>query len=218
MKDQKKGTYFILPIILWLLFIGYTVLVLTVDRQPIGPQNSVVGLAGINAYFQKLCGSSTAWYEITSLIGKLSFLVVGLFAVLGIGQCIARRSVRKVNGDILLMGALYVLLGGAYVLFEKWIVNYRPMLVDQVLEASYPSSHTMLTCTIMGAAVVWICRNVGNRRAKVIQCAFMLLMMIAMAVGRLLSGVHWFSDVLGGVLISAAFVATYAAAARTIKS
>ena len=200
---------FILPIVLFCVFGLFSASLLFVDRQPIGPSGSVVGFATVNGFFRDLIGTHSTWYTATDVLGKATFIVVGLFALLGLGQCIARRNPLRVNKDILAMAGFYVVVGVFYILFEFVIVNYRPVLMEGVLEASYPSSHTMLACCILGSAIVWFYKNLKKGAPRTVLCIEFSLLIAVMVVGRLLSGVHWFTDIVGGVLLSLALVSLY---------
>lgn len=218
----KKQTM-VLALVLCLCFIGWTAAVALVDVQPIGPEGSRVGLAKMNAWAREATGVNAAeggmrpfWYKLTNALGYGSLAVALLFAVYGLGQLICRRSLRKMDREILLLGLFYVLLLCCYVLFEKVIVNYRPVILspEDGLEASYPSSHTMLACFIFSTAMMQLPRLVKSpalRKLGQMLCAAIIAVAVA---GRLLSGVHWLSDIIGGVLLSAALTALYAAAVK----
>ena len=128
------------------------------------------------------------------------------FALLALVQLIRKKSLRGVDGDLWALAAFYVLLGACYVAFEKYVVNYRPILVDGVLEASYPSSHTMLTTAMLGMAIVQMRKRV---RGKALRGLIDVVLGAAIAVGRLMSGVHWLTDIIGGLLLGFALVALY---------
>ena len=209
-KSLKK---FLTALILFALFAVFTFAVKTVDVQAIGPNGSEVGFAGINSFFFNLLGTNDLCYKLTKLLGYLSFLVAGLFALKGLVQLVRKKSLKKVDYRLLLLACLYVLMLVFYVLFEKLVINCRPVITDEAvgLEASYPSSHTMLLLCIMGSAYMLLPRYLNSALAFIGR-VICVLMMIAMPVGRLLSGVHWFTDIVGSVLLSFALISLYGAA------
>jgi len=206
---KKKKSLFWGAGICAVLFLVLTVLVLTVDVRPIGPEGSSIGLAALNGGVFALLGASGIWYEISELLGYIALGTMAFFAGLGAVQLIRRRSLRSVDRDILLMGLCYGVMLGLYILFELVVINCRPILVEGMLEASFPSSHTMLAAAVLGSAAVWAGRHYGGGLRKVVQllCAVIALLT---AVGRLLSGMHWFTDILAGLLLAAALVLGYA--------
>ena len=218
MKKNKTRSRFLLSLLLFVLFIAFTAAVKAVDVQAIGPQGSEVGFAGVNGFFFDLLGTSDLWYKITKLLGYLSFVVAGAFALIGLAQLVRRRSIAKVDYRILLLAGFYVLVVAFYALFEKLVVNYRPVILDEAvgLEASYPSSHTMMLICIMATAHKLLPRYCKNGAIVAVGRVVCVLMMVVMPIGRLLSGVHWFTDVLGAVLLSAALVSLYSAAVYVV--
>ena len=205
-KTQKK---YIVTAGLFVLFIVYTILVATVDVQPVGPQKSNIGFATINmAMFQSL-GQSQFWYTLTKYLGILAILVVLGFGVIGLIQMIRRKNFFLTDMEILVLGGFYVVMGIFYVLFEKVVVNYRPILEEGNLEASYPSSHTMLVCCFN--------RLIKNQTLCLLADIAAVAIIALMVMGRLLSGVHWFTDIIGGVIISAALVMLYVSVVAMLK-
>lgn len=213
MKKKKSLKKFLTAMVLFAIFIIFTLAVKVVDVQAIGPNGSEVGFAALNGFFFNLLGTNDLCYKLTKLLGYLSFLVAGLFALTGCIQLVRGRSLKKVDYRLLLLACFYVLVIIFYLLFEKLVINYRPMILDETegLEASYPSSHTMMLLCIMGTAYMLLPRYLSGVLAFVgrIVC---VAMMVIMPIGRLLSGVHWFTDIIGSVLLSAALITLYAAA------
>lgn len=205
-KSKKK---FMIAGGLLFVFILFTVAVMKVDVAAIGPKDSLVGLSKINDFMFKKLGTHPIWDMITEVLLVTAFLIVLLFGVIGIKQLIERKSLWKVDHGILLLAVFYVFLAAFYELFEVAVVNYRPILEDGELAASFPSSHTMLICSIVGSAMVLFDRMLTN---KVVRNAVEIIggiILILAVIGRLLAGVHWFTDILGGVLLSAALVMFY---------
>lgn len=205
-KSKKK---FMIAGGLLFVFILFTVAVMKVDVAAIGPKDSLVGLSKINDFMFKKLGTHPIWDMITEVLLVTAFLIVLLFGVIGIKQLIERKSLWKVEHGILLLAVFYVFLAAFYELFEVVVVNYRPILEDGELAASFPSSHTMLICSIVGSAMVLFDRMLTN---KVVRNAVEIIggiILILAVIGRLLAGVHWFTDILGGVLLSAALVMFY---------
>lgn len=190
-------------------FALWTGLVSFVDVQPIGPQDSAVGFACFNQFVHNLTGVNFSLYHITDWLGLVPIAVCMGFGILGLVQWIKRKHICKVDFDILILGGFYIITVMVYLLFETWTINYRPVLIDGFLETSYPSSTTMLVMCVMPTAIMQCNTRIKNdmfRRA----IGFTIWTFIAfMVIGRLLSGVHWISDIIGGALVSAGLVMMY---------
>ena len=209
---KKVTTKFIASGAAFVLFLIFTFLVKLLDVAAIGPLESSVGLSTINSAIFELFGVSEFWEKLTEIIGVAAIAVALGFCLLGAYQLIKRRSLSKVDHSILLLGAFYALVVIVYVLFEMVVINYRPILVDGVLEASYPSSHTMLVVCITTSAMTAIGDIFKDKKRLVLVSDVIFSLMLALMVaGRLLSGVHWFTDIIGGVLISIVLTSLYSA-------
>lgn len=186
-------------------FLLWTVAVSRIDVQPIGPQGSVVGFATLNGLVHSFTGVHMLLYTITDWLSLVP-VAFGLgFALTGLWQWIKRKSILKVDCSILLLGVFYAVVLAIYLLFEKVVINYRPVLIEGVLEASYPSSTTVLVMCIMPTAVMQLRPHAQKKGIPMAITAFTVFMVI----GRLLSGVHWVTDIIGGILLSAGLVLLY---------
>ena len=203
----------ITAILLLIFTVCYTWAIQVADVQQIGPMDTSVGFATINRAVSEATGFNEKLYKITQILGLATFAVAGLFALLGLLQLIRRRSLRKVDKSFIALAGLYVVLAGLYAAFEIFIVNYRPVIMpgETAPEASFPSSHTMLAVGVMGSAVVMIGRYVKNRVLRWLLQLICILLMLGIVIGRLLSGVHWLTDIIGGVLIGLALVTFFSA-------
>ena len=200
----------LLSIELFVLFIVFTILLITIDVQPIGPEGTNVGFAVINqAVFQKI-GVHLSWYTFTDWLGLFPVLFAFYFAAIGLYQLIKRKSFRKVDSEILILGLFYLTVIFVYLFFEKVIINYRPVMMNGILEASYPSSHTMVVICIMATGVkqLNILYPQSQRFCVFINAAAAIIIAVTV-FGRLYSGVHWFTDIIGGLLISSALVSLH---------
>ena len=200
------------------LFALWTVLIRTVDVQPIGQQGTDVGFAGLNGWFHRLTGVHMGLYTATDLLSVIPFLVCAAFGVIGLVQLIRRRSLWKVDADILLLGVYYVVVILAYLLFEKLHLNYRPVLIEGQLEASYPSSTTLLVLAVMPTLAFQAGRRMKPSFLRTAVQAAAILFAVFMAAGRAVSGVHWLTDIVGGVLLSMGLYLLYVGAAALAES
>lgn len=191
-----------MTIILFFIAVIFTVLVKCVDVQSIGPKGSAVGFATINRFVHQLTGENDTWYNITKYLGIIPFLYVLFYAVVGLKQLIIAKKISKVDKKIIALGCFYVVLGLIYILFDKLAINYRPVLEDGVLEPSYPSSHTLLAVCVCLSSIFMNKYYIKNNDLKKYLNFGTLILMILLVLGRLLSGVHWASDIIGGVIIS----------------
>lgn len=190
-------------------FVIWTIFVCVWDVNAIGPNGSSVGLAKMNAYFHELTGVNMLLYTITDWLGMIPLLFVLGFAILGCIQWISRKSIKKVDGNLLLLGGFYLLIFFVFIFFEIVVINYRPILIAGVLEASYPSSTTMLSLCVMLTSTIQIKQRLKSPTLCYFITVGLLSFAFLMVIGRLISGVHWFSDIIGGILLSAALVFLY---------
>ncbi len=194
-----------------LLFAVLTVAVKLIDVKQIGPLGSSVGFAVLNGKISEIFKLNETWYGITDILGKLAILVAAFFAVMGVYQLIKRKSIARVDKDLLLLACAYIASAVAYVFFEVCIINYRPVILEgDLLEASFPSSHTVLVICLIGTALHQFAHRIKDARLKNILVAACSVIILVMIVGRLVSGVHWFTDILGGILLGCAIVFAYA--------
>ena len=190
-------------------FLIWTGIVLTVDRADIGPLGTVVGLSGVNSSFSELIGFSMFLYTLTDFLSLIPIAIVMGFALVGAIQLFKRKSLFKVDGSILLLGGYYLLLFFLYVLFDAISVNYRPILINGVLEPSYPSSTTLLViCVDFTCAIELECMPL-KRVLKKIASVSIYVFTVFMISARALSGVHWITDIIGGILLGLALVILY---------
>lgn len=208
MKERNPKKIFI-TVSLLALFVLWTIAISHVDVQAIGPKGSTVGFATFNGFFHELTGVHMLIYTITDWLGLVPLCFALGFAFLGLVQLIKRKSLLKVDYSILVLGGFYIIVIAAYVLFEIFIINYRPVLIEGYLEASYPSSTTMLVMCVMPTAIMQLNSRIRNKGLrKTIACAIVVFTLF-MVVGRLISGVHWFTDIIGGALLSTGLVMLY---------
>ena len=208
-KESLKKCYIAFGVIL--AFVLWTVLVLYVDVKPIGPQGSEVGFATLNEFFHNLTSVHMSLYFITDWLSLIPLCFIVGFAIAGLFQWIKRRKLSKVDYSLFVLGGFYIVVMAVYILFEFVVVNYRPILIDGFLEASYPSSTTMLVMCVMPTAIMQLTDRIKNNIIRVSVAVILSLFSVFMVVGRLLSGVHWLSDIIGGALISCGLVMLYCA-------
>ena len=206
MNNKKRN--FLISGILLLIAITFTILVKVVDVKQIGVNNSSIGFATLNQFIFETTGVNMIWYHITDWLGLIPVFMAIVYAFIGLIQLIKRRSIFKVDKEIILLGLYYIIVIALYVFFEKVIINYRPILMNGFLEASYPSSHTFMTICSCGSSILINKKLFNNKITKVINYLSIIIITITV-VGRLISGVHWFTDIIGGILISSGLLMTF---------
>ena len=208
MKKETKKNFGIAAILLG-AFVVWTAAVQLVDVQPIGPQGSTVGFATVNSWVHNLTGVHMSLYTVTDWLGLVPIAFAIGFALLGLIQWVKRKHLRQVDFSILVLGGFYLLVMAAYVLFEVFVINYRPVLINGCLEASYPSSTTMLVLCVMPTTLMQLNARIKSQTLKRWGGFGITSFILFMVIGRLLSGVHWFTDIIGGALLSAGLVMLY---------
>lgn len=200
--DKKKRNYIISGVLI-LIAVLFTVLVKFIDVKSVGVNGSDIGFATINKFIFDLIGTNDVFYTITEYLGYIPLILVMVYAFIGLKQLVKEKDLKKVDKEILILGGFYVVVAFLYVFFEKCIINYRPILVEGELEASYPSSHTLLTICFCVSAIILNKKYFSKEIVKYLNI-FLVVLTTVVVIGRLLSGVHWFTDIVGGCLISAA--------------
>ena len=202
-KNLYIGLSFVVTFIVWTIAVSF------IDIQAIGPRESSVGFATINKFIHQTLGVNMTLYHITDWLGLIPIAFMLGFALLGLVQWIKRKKLSSVDKNLFVLGVYYIFVLLVYILFEFVVINRRPILIDGFLEASYPSSTTMLIMTVMPTAIMQLNSRIKNIKLKKCITIIICMFIIFMVVGRLVSGVHWFSDIVGGALISTGLVLLY---------
>lgn len=215
---KKSLKYFILSGVCFLIFVIYTICVKFVDVAQIGPNNSSVGFSTINSFVHNLFGVNFTIYNITDWGGVVALIPAVVFAIIGLIQLIKRKSIKKVDKNIMALGIFYIATILVYIFFEFVVINRRPVLINGYLEASYPSSTTILSLTFLLSLIYQINVYVSSKKVNICLQVVTYLYCAFLVVGRLVSGVHWFTDILGGIIISIALLLFYYGLLYTFKS
>ena len=205
---SKKKKNIIISTMLIIVAVLFTILVKVIDVKTVGLQGTKLGFSTINKFVFKTLGENKFWYQISEWVGLIPIFMAACYGMTGIIQLKRRKSLLKVDKEIIALGVFYVVVLAIYVLFEKVIINYRPVLVDGVLEASYPSSHTLMALCFAGSAIIINKKLFDNEKTKHMNKVLLGISLI-IVVARLLSGVHWFTDIIVGVLISSALLMSF---------
>jgi len=206
-KENRK--YFYIALCMLVAFVLWTIAVRFIDVKAIGPRESNVGFATINGFIHDFTGVNMTLYNITDWLGLVPVAFVFGFAMLGFVQLIKRKSLLKVDYNILVLGGFYIVVMAVYLLFETVVINYRPTLINGYLEASYPSSTTMLVMCFMPTAIMQLNSRIKSKTLKRCVLFAITAFTIFMVIGRLISGVHWFTDIVGGAFLSTGLVMMY---------
>jgi len=196
------------------LLIGFglwTAAVCLIDVAAIGPMDTTVGLSTLNQWAHRITGVHLSLYVLTDWLGLVPVCIGAGFGLMGLIQWISRRSIRRVDNSLLILGCFYLTVMAFYLLFEKTVINYRPVLIEGRLEASYPSSTTLLTACVMPTAMMQCRERLGKGRLRMGLLLSMAGFAVFMILGRLWAGVHWLSDIVGGLLLSLGLVMLYTA-------
>ena len=210
MKKNIKTTL-ISAIIFLILFILWTILIVTVDVKPVGVNETNIGFATLNTWFHNLTGVNMTLYTITDWLGLVPVFICLTFGVVGLIQLIKRRSLLKVDFDIIALGVYYVIVILGYLVFEMIPINYRPILINGFMQISYPSSTTLLVLSVMPTLTFQIKARLKNNKIKIILNLVTVTFSLFMVIGRLVSGVHWVTDIVGSCFLSAGLFYIYKA-------
>lgn len=205
---MRKLSY-ALTIILLISFIVFTIIVKCVDVKPLGINETNIGLSTFNISVRDKIPYNETWYKITKYLGIIPFIICAFYGLQGIKELIKHKSLKKIDKRIIYLGVFYVVMLILYILADKIVINYRPILEDNSLESSFPSSHTLLACCVCSSSLLIAKYYIKNPKLLRIFNYLTILLMFLLVIGRLLSGVHWLTDIMGGIIYSAALVSLY---------
>ena len=163
----------------------------------------------MNVWFHQLIGTNMFLYILTDWLGLVPVFICMGFGLLGCIQLIKRKSLIKVDYDLIVLGIYYIIVILSYLLFEKIPINYRPILIEGRMEVSYPSSTTLLVFSVMLSLYEQVNRRIINIQSKNMIHLCIVIFTVFMISGRLLSGVHWLSDIIGSIFISLGYYFLY---------
>ena len=206
---MKAKKLFYIGILLVALFVRWTVLVQTVDVQAIGPNETEVGFASLNDRFHEWTGVHMALYVITDWLGLVAIFCCMCLGGIGLIQLVKRKNLLKVDSDLLILGIYYLTVIFGYLIFEMIPINYRPILINGMIEASYPSSTTLLVLSVMPTIIFQSKRRITNIFFRKCVIEFSFLFSVFMVIARTVDGVHWLTDILGAIFLSAGLYLIY---------
>ena len=206
---EKKKKWFKISVCLLIVAVIYTVLVKYVDVKAIGPGDTKVGFAIMNKWFKDLIGYNKLFYTVSKYAGVIPFGFCAYYGLMGLIELIKKKSFKKVNYRYYILACFYVIFVALYFFFEKVIINYRPIVVDGVIEASYPSTHTLLAICLCGTSLIVSKLLIKNNTLRMLADIAAWLLMVVIVFARLISGVHWLSDIIGGIIISLTYLSFF---------
>lgn len=207
--NKKQIIYLLLSLSLFVSFLAWTLLVIFVDVKPLGVNSSNIGLSTMNLAFFNLTNTNLTLYTITDWLGLISIAICVGFGMLGLIQLIKRKSLFKVDKDILILGIYYVIVILMYLIFEMIPINYRPILIEGRMETSYPSSTTLLVLSVAPTLSFEIHKRIKDGKIVILVDIVNISFALFMVIGRLLSGVHWLSDIIGSIILSSGLFVLY---------
>lgn len=207
--SKRLFTLLIVGTICLITFYIWTLLVVFVDVKYAGVNDTKIGLSTFNLWVFHHIGTNIVLYVITDWLGLVPITICLIFAVVGLVELIKRKGLFKVDKDIILLGIYYVVVIILYLLFEMVVINYRPILIDGYMESSYPSSTTLLVLSVMPTLSFETNRRIKNKWIRYFINLFTVSFSLFMVTGRLISGVHWISDIIGSIILSSGLFTFY---------
>lgn len=204
MIENKKN--FIYSGILILLAILFTVLVKVVNVERAGQTLTEVGFSGLNSAFFDATGVNKTAYLISDILGYVALSLVALYFVLAVRQAVLRKSLLKIDKSWWALAVFYIIVFIAYIVFDKIAINYRPILKNGELEPSYPSSHTLLSLSVCLSSIIINRTFYKNIKLANYGNIALCVLCVVLVICRLLSGYHWLTDIIGGIIIASALV------------
>ncbi|MCQ2752231.1 MAG: phosphatase PAP2 family protein [Coriobacteriales bacterium] len=209
---SKFRFWYFSTLIFFILSILITIASLYVNVAPIGLENTNVGFSSINELFKNMLPYNSTAYTISTIIGYIAIMIAAIFFFVTVTQLIKRRSIKKVDNDLLALMFVYAISVAIYIVFNKTAINYRPVMPagETELEPSFPSSHTFLFVSYFGTQILIIRKYIFDKPKIYKPCTIILLiLMVVGIITRTISGVHWITDIIAGILYAMTLISFY---------
>lgn len=169
---------------------------------------NLLGVNGVNKTVDK----------VTDILIAVVLAVIVAFGVTGVVQWIKRKSFKKIDAELRWMILPIVLVALVWFIFEKLVIlNYRPYLVDGVAEPSFPSTHTMIAAGAMIVTMIVLPKYIKKRWLRIVLDILAGILIFAIGFGRIYAGMHWTTDVLGGLIFGADIALVYGIILKHVK-
>ncbi len=95
-------------------------------------------------------------------------------------------------------------------IFKNIIRRDRPNILRLITQGgfSYPSGHAMITMCCYGYLFYYVYNFVKNKYLKIILLIILGILIISIPISRIYVGVHYFSDIIGGLLLGGCILFT----------
>lgn len=206
-KQGKK--WFLAALILTAVFVVLTITVKYVDQKNIGSQ--VIGWATINLWWRDIIGVRNFWQIASHIFAAITLIILVMFLVWQAIALLRRKSFRTMPRHWWFFDLTLIALALCYIVFQIMVINFRPLLIDGVAELSYPSSHVLLLATLWPVFILTLSREVKSRPWLRVASVIGIIVMTVGIIARLLSGYHWFTDIIGGIMLGAVLTCWYQA-------
>lgn len=188
---------FLLGLGLLLSFAGLAYLAATTDYLPFD--------VPVARWIQAHISGTAPWFfsAVTALNGTRQTLAGIVLLVL----------VLLINPRTILFALLAALSGPIYSVVNLMVTRPRPSAqLVQVSEhlggTSFPSGHATFAATYAAVLVLCVGGKYLHRRGLLISAAVAAAVVLAFSVARIVTGGHWPSDVLGGLLLAGGWIST----------
>ena len=209
MCKHKRQSWFLIATTLTVFFVVFTLTLKLVDMQ--SDSSQFIGWASINIWWRDLIGVHFSWHIISHFIALISLLVLTGILIWQVITVFHRRKLSALTRNWWVFDITLLALGLSYLLFQIVAINYRPIQVDGAIEISYPSSHSLLITTTWLLIIFRLRREIQSQTWRRILIIVGWTLMLTGVIARLLCGYHWFTDIVGGVLLGTVFAAWYQA-------
>jgi len=192
--------YFVLGLSFLFIFI-LTIILLNFDKAVIATNGYEVGMSHVNNLVKY---EYKSWADkISDVLFYLTFIVPLLAVALGIYQLVKEKSLKKVDLVIIIFGVFLILAIIVWLLFDHAIkINIRP---THEIKGSFPSTHVFLTTFFVLTCHGYLCYKYDNKLIKYLSLIIAIVIIIIMTIFRVIAGVHYITDVFGGVVIGITF-------------
>lgn len=209
MSETKKGLC--ITIVSLVLFNILMILLCFVNVKEVEPFGKI-GLYGFNNTYRHdynktldIISDVLLYLSIAAFVAAVVYFAYGLI----------KNKFKKVDYRLLVYFIITVCVVITYLIFDHVVkLNNRPNIIDGELEGSFPSTHVLMATYLLLPLTTLFFKEGREKDTKKIDLdtivttiAFVIIG--AMFVLRLWSGMHWMTDCIGGVLLGVFYFGFY---------